>query len=989
MPDDSLLSVPEVADLLDVTRQAVWNWRSRHDDFPASQSHEGDPPRFDRSEVLEWHQRRSEPPSPSDPLDAFVTKLVDRRSDLGEFIGNAIVRTSDVHGGGSPGNRVFDLGGPELNLSWDHLLERTKLGFLNVGLDVLGERTQARSGRLARTRGDDGFGASAIRYFVVESIRTMVERGNLAFGERVTIFDPAIGSGYLALGAATAVWDSGITAPQVILGQDIDANIAEVAQAYAGINQRVWLEDQPTSGPTREMEFDIRSGDSLAEESHPGILADIVVCEAPIGGKPQEVDSAIRQQARWRWGSPEHSDPWMWAQVVASRLSENGCGFIVMDNRSLRARSPSGETRAALLRDDLVDQVVALPDLLTSILVIRPNRPRGGSLNQPGPIVMADLAAACDPPDMAYGELLIASEASGALGTNETEDDFDSGLAALREFVDETGTALLVEPEPVSPEPVSPEHAERYDRLYRWCAQARRYYLQGDLEGEQIELLEDLPGWTWSISYLGWERVIRWIEARVTEIGPVELESLAEATVVDLCLHLGPGEQASLERDVIDVEWQAFGSATNRPVRMLRLGSISLLEETGGNNVSPNHNELQAIDVAAWVDGHQTCGAGTQNRSSGHWLGWDQQIRLEALPGWEWAERSKAPGNPMERHQLNRLIRQTIHLAEAETREPEVSCIVVDVNYHLASESGFDLRPGFYTAIRRPFSTPEQINQTFDSVTQTVATTGVSISELTQTLQSQLLQRRRVRWCGLPDLPGLTGWDKVPITMGEQIRPVPGDVVVHGRRPNAFLVTKDTVNTPKPFRASRFEAVFRHDPEALSEGSKQYHLDPEFLACWLNSRVSTFLSRPKPWMSTGGRHHLTDDVPTGLLGFRFPLLDSDEQQSFTVSYRQLTDVLYGAEALTELVDDLRGLLEERLGSTVAQARSVTQSLAARFPEIAQQWHSTKNEGEPRSIPPASRRAFWWVCPIDDTHDWQASPHDRINDGTSCPRCASQ
>ena len=546
MPEDNLLSIPEIAKEFGFQPQAVWNWRRRYkseppspSDFPSNRAPEGAPPRFDRSEVLEWHKRRFGPPSPSDPLDAFFTKLANPRSDLGELVGSAIVRTSDVHGGGTPGNRVFDLGGPELNLSWDHLPERTKLGFLDTGLDILGDRIQARSGRTSRWGRDDGFGTSAVRYFVVESIRTMVEQGNLTFGERVTIFDPAIGSGYLALGAATAIWDSGITAPQVVLGQDIDAHNVEVAQAYAGINQRVWLEEQPTSGPTREMEFDICSGDSLVEESHPGVLADIVVCEPPIGTRPPEVDPAIRQQARWRWGSPKYSDAWMWVQVVASRLSENGCGFIVVDNHSLRANSRSGETRAALLRDDLVDQVVALPDLLTSILVVRPNRPRGGSLNQPGPIVMADLAAACDPPDMAYGELLVASEASEALDANETEDDFDSGLAALREFVDETGTALLVEPEPVNPDHTS-KHAERYDRLYRWCAQARRYYVQGDLDKEQVELLEDLPGWTWSISYLGWERVIRWIEARVTEIGPIELDSLAEATVEGLGLRLGP-----------------------------------------------------------------------------------------------------------------------------------------------------------------------------------------------------------------------------------------------------------------------------------------------------------------------------------------------------------------------------------------------------------------------------------------------------------------
>ena len=54
-----------------------------------------------------------------------------------------------------------------------------------------------------------------------------------------------------------------------------------------------------------------------------------------------------------------------------------------------------------------------------------------------------------------------------------------------------------------------------------------------------------------------------------------------------------------------------------------------------------------------------------------------------------------------------------------------------------------------------------------------------------------------------------------------------------------------------------------------------------------------------------------------------------------------------------------------------------------YPEIAKEWHPTKN-GEllPSGISKKNGRKVWWCCKYG--HEWQATPHDRATDNTGCP-----
>lgn len=62
-------------------------------------------------------------------------------------------------------------------------------------------------------------------------------------------------------------------------------------------------------------------------------------------------------------------------------------------------------------------------------------------------------------------------------------------------------------------------------------------------------------------------------------------------------------------------------------------------------------------------------------------------------------------------------------------------------------------------------------------------------------------------------------------------------------------------------------------------------------------------------------------------------------------------------------------------------------LATRYPEIASQWHPTKNpDSTPQTVSYSSGRKVWWICSLG--HEWEARIADRIK-GIGCSICAGQ
>ncbi|WP_371194561.1 zinc-ribbon domain-containing protein [Glaciecola sp. SC05] len=62
------------------------------------------------------------------------------------------------------------------------------------------------------------------------------------------------------------------------------------------------------------------------------------------------------------------------------------------------------------------------------------------------------------------------------------------------------------------------------------------------------------------------------------------------------------------------------------------------------------------------------------------------------------------------------------------------------------------------------------------------------------------------------------------------------------------------------------------------------------------------------------------------------------------------------------------------------------SLAAKHPEIAQDWHPTKNiDITPKQVAPKSNKYFWWVC--SKGHEYKMQPTERVSYHRGCTECA--
>lgn len=75
------------------------------------------------------------------------------------------------------------------------------------------------------------------------------------------------------------------------------------------------------------------------------------------------------------------------------------------------------------------------------------------------------------------------------------------------------------------------------------------------------------------------------------------------------------------------------------------------------------------------------------------------------------------------------------------------------------------------------------------------------------------------------------------------------------------------------------------------------------------------------------------------------------------------------------------------GSVLMALQSTKKSLAETNPELAAQWHPTKNGGlTPNDFSRGSKKKVWWQCRMG--HEWQAQIDNRSR-GTGCPDCRKE
>ncbi|WP_274916621.1 N-6 DNA methylase [Streptomyces sp. WZ-12] len=318
MEDEGSASAPvvtaaQIARLAGVTRAAVANWRRRHDDFPAPVGGTAAGPLFSLSEIETWlaGQRKGRGASQE------VVLWQSLRAAYGDDMTAALV---DV-GSHLTGRATAALEG-QLRESVDQMVaERTAPQFFE---DLIA-RFLASAGRS---------GAQA-----TSSPRLIRAFTHLAGQAEGLVYDPACGAGSLLLTVA---------GPHATgrAGQELSPGLLRLAQ----------LRTQLSGGPPAGLE----AGDSLRNDRHPDLRAQLVVCEPPLGQNDWGREELLLD-ARWELGAPPRAESDLaWLQHCYFHTAPGGRALIALAPSAAYRRS-GRRIRAELVRRGALRTVVALP----------------------------------------------------------------------------------------------------------------------------------------------------------------------------------------------------------------------------------------------------------------------------------------------------------------------------------------------------------------------------------------------------------------------------------------------------------------------------------------------------------------------------------------------------------------------------------------------------------------------------------------------------
>ncbi len=227
--------------------------------------------------------------------------------------------------------------------------EIAKIGFGSdpeKARDVLGRVYEYFIKEFARSEGHRG----GEFYTPANVVRLLVE---LLQPDHGRIFDPACGSCGMFIQSARFLRAHAGTGDELsVFGQELNQatwRIGRMNLAIHGLSGNVAL----------------TQGGSLLNDAHPTLKADFVIANPPFNQKKWGA-AQVAEDSRWKWGIPPDGNAnYAWIQHFASHLAPDGrAGFVLANGSLTSTTSGEGAIREALIRDDLVDCIVALPGQL-------------------------------------------------------------------------------------------------------------------------------------------------------------------------------------------------------------------------------------------------------------------------------------------------------------------------------------------------------------------------------------------------------------------------------------------------------------------------------------------------------------------------------------------------------------------------------------------------------------------------------------------------
>ena len=246
------------------------------------------------------------------------------------------------------------------------LFDNLKLKEHGNSKDILGRTYEYAIAQFAEQEGK-----RAGEFYTPSSIvRTLVEILEPYEGR---VYDPCCGAGGMFVQSAKFVErNRGRVNNLSIYGQEANANTWKLAQMNLAIHG---------------LEGDLGQGaaDTFYNNQHPSMRADYILANPPFNMSDWGGDK-LAEDVRWQYGTPpEGNANYAWMQHMIYHLSPNGKLGLVLANGSLSSSGREGEIRTNIIKDDLVEAVISMPERLfystgipVSLWIINKNKKKKG-----------------------------------------------------------------------------------------------------------------------------------------------------------------------------------------------------------------------------------------------------------------------------------------------------------------------------------------------------------------------------------------------------------------------------------------------------------------------------------------------------------------------------------------------------------------------------------------------------------------------------------
>jgi type I restriction enzyme M protein len=238
-------------------------------------------------------------------------------------------------------------------------LDKRRLGELidllsDIGLVDPGHDARDLLGRvyeyfLARFASAEGRGGGEF-YTPQSVVRVLVEMLEPYKGR---VYDPCCGSGGMFVQSEKFVESHGGRVGDLsVYGQELNATtwrLCKLNLAIRGIDNNL--------GPSW--------GDSFHNDLHKSLKADFILANPPFNVSDWGGEH-LADDVRWKYGTPPKGNAnFAWLQHIVHHLGPNGTAGVVLANGSMSSMTGGeGEIRKAMIEDDVVDCIVALPGQL-------------------------------------------------------------------------------------------------------------------------------------------------------------------------------------------------------------------------------------------------------------------------------------------------------------------------------------------------------------------------------------------------------------------------------------------------------------------------------------------------------------------------------------------------------------------------------------------------------------------------------------------------